>query len=124
MMNNQSIKTEEAREMDADEITARIMKEIEDDKQKVEKVYAYNRKLGPGLQIHKVFSTRAGDGFAYYEIIKITKINVWIKWRNDLGIDVWQDSVLGQGGRFPRTSIEQIVLREEALAELFKGKRK
>jgi hypothetical protein len=65
--------------------------------------------LPEGLQVGKIFSTQVADGYAYYEIVRINKKTVRLKWRKELSPDGWNDAVLGQGGSFPKSSIHNII---------------
>jgi hypothetical protein len=72
-----------------------------------------------GLQIGKIFSVGVADGYAYYEIVKINKRTVQLRWRKDLCLDEYMDRILGEGGSFSRNIIESIIVGEDKLAEIF-----
>jgi len=69
--------------------------------------------LPDGLQKGKIFRIQVADGFAYYEITKVNKLTVIIKWREDLSLDSYQDRVLGVGGKIDKNRIENIVIWQE-----------
>jgi len=84
-----------------------------------EKEINKSNSLPDGLQNGKIIRTQVADGYAYYEIIKINKTTVRIKWRGDLCLDRWQDQILGSGGSFPKYIIENLAEQEEILKRIF-----
>lgn len=87
--------------------------------EKFDKEWAASHALPKGLVVGKLFRLPVGDGYAYYQIEKINKTTVRVKWRPDLDPDEWMDRVLGDGGSFPKKIIEPIIEGEEALYEIF-----
>lgn len=86
------------------------------------KEWAKSKALPEGLQVGKLFRLPHADGYAFYEVVKINKTTVRVKWRPDLCPDKWMDNILGEGGSFPIRTIEPIILREEGIAKLFATK--
>jgi hypothetical protein len=75
--------------------------------------------LPDGVQVGKIFSTQVADGYAYYEIVRVNKKTVRLKWRKELSPDGWNDAVLGQGGSFPKDSIANIIAQADAMKRIF-----
>ena len=83
---------------------------------------AASNALPDGLQVGKIFSTQVADGYAYYEIVRVNKQTVRLKWRKELSPDGWNDAVLGQGGSFPKHSIEHIIDSADAWKRILSKK--
>lgn len=92
---------------------------MEEERKHFDAEWAKSKALPEGLQVGKLFRTQVADGYAYYEVVKINKRTVRIKWREDLCADKWQDQILGAGGSFATNVIEPLILREEALDRIF-----
>ena len=80
--------------------------------------------LPKGLVPGKIFSISVADGYAYYEVVKVNKRTVRIKWRKDLCPDEYCYYGWGAGGSFPISLIEPLVDGEERIAEMFAEQRK
>ena len=80
---------------------------------------AKSKALPKGLVPGKIFQIGVADGYAYYEVVKVNKRTVKIKWRKDLCCDEYQYYGWGTGGSFPISLIEPLILGEERLAEMF-----
>ena len=78
-----------------------------------------SKALPKGLQIGKIFSISVADGYAYYEISKIFKTRVHLKWRRDLCPDHYSDHHFGHGGSFDRQDVERYVIMGDSLTKLF-----
>jgi hypothetical protein len=100
-----------------------VMDEINAQIAMIQKAFEESAARGKGLLVGKLFRTQVADGYAVYQVVKINKSSVKVKWRKDLALDGWQDQTLGAGGTFPKRCVEQPILREEALAEIFSRKR-
>ena len=67
----------------------------------------------------RLLSIPMGDGYAVYEVTKVTPKTATVKWRPDAAMDDWQDQILGDGGTFPRDRIEPLVERQDRISSLF-----
>ena len=65
-----------------------------------------SKALPKGLQVGKIFSIGVADGSAYYEITKIFKARVHLKWRRELCPDHYMDHHFCQGGSFEKWDVE------------------
>lgn len=97
----------------------KIRKEIAEEEKRLQQALKKNRELGDGLKIGKIFRVRVADGYSFYEITDIKKDTVKIKWRKDLCIDNYMDSVLYNGGYFPKNSIERLMKWEDEMSKIF-----
>ena len=88
-----------------------------------EKAMAESRALPKGLVPGKLLRIGVADGYAWYQVVKVNKKTVRIKWRKDLCCDEYQYYGWGVGGSFPISLIEPLILGEERLAELFAKKK-
>ena len=82
---------------------------------------AEQKKLPEGICVGKVFRIQVADGYAWYEVTKVTKRRAHIINRQDLGYDGWTDYYLGDGGSFDKDRIASFIERDEAIAKLFSG---
>lgn len=85
---------------------------------------AKSNALPEGVVVGKLVNTPVADGYAWYEVVKVGKKTVKLKWRPDLCPDKWRDAVLGEGGSFPLQSIARIVNFREGMRKLFSQKKK
>jgi hypothetical protein len=81
-----------------------------------------SKALPDGLQVGKLFRFQVADGYAYYQVEKIGKKSVKVKWRFDLCPDRYTDRILGSGGSFPKNMIEKVIMQEEAIYRIFAKK--
>ena len=79
---------------------------------------AKSTALGPGLVLGKIFSIGVADGYAYYEVVRVNKKTVRIKWRKDLCLDDYQYFGWGEGGLVDIGLIEQRVRGMDNMAML------
>ena len=75
--------------------------------------------LPDGLQVGKIIQKGVGDGYAYYEITKIFKKTVHLKWREDLSCDGYIDAVLVNGGPTPIQMVEGLVSMADGWLKMF-----
>ena len=80
---------------------------------------AKQKELPEGLTVGKFFRIQVADGYAFYEVTKINKRTVRVKWRKDLSCDGYRDVVLGAGGSCNIELARTLIEGEEALAKLF-----
>ncbi len=78
--------------------------------------------LGDGLVVGKLFEIQVDDGYSWYEIVKINKNTVRIKWRSDITLDGYQDWYLGIGGSFSKNKIENVINHRDAINRIFAKK--
>lgn len=88
-----------------------------------DKEIAKAAQLPPGLCAGKLFSIPVADGEAYYEVVKVFKKTVRIKWRQDLSLDDYRDWMLEDGGSFPRNKIEPLVVGQEELSKILANRK-
>lgn len=74
--------------------------------------------LGTDLVVGKIFSIGVADGYAYYEVVRVNKKTVRIKWRKDLCLDEYCYYGWGGGGTFDKELIEHKVVCQDSLAML------
>ena len=65
--------------------------------------------LPDGFQVGKIIETPVADNYAYYEITKVNKNTVRLKWREDLSLDGYMDGILFTGGKIDKNRIEHLV---------------
>lgn len=85
-----------------------------------EEEIAKSDTLPKGLVPGKIFQIGVADGYAYYEVVKVNKKTVKIKWKKDLCCDEYQYYGWGVGGSFPISLIEPLVIGAENIAAMFK----
>jgi hypothetical protein len=78
-----------------------------------------SNSLPDGLHVGKIFSLGVADGNAYYEVVKVFKTKVRIKWRKLLCPDHYSDRVLGHGGSFDKHIIEGLVSQADCMRRMF-----
>jgi len=84
---------------------------------------AVSNSLPDGLQVGKIFTMSVADGYAYYEVVKINKTTVRIKWRKELCPDHYSDMILGHGGSFQKRIIEPIINMQDGWKKIMVGKK-
>ena len=80
---------------------------------------AKSKALSEGIRIGKIFDIVVADGYAYYEISKVFKTKVHLKWRRDLCPDRYMDHHFRDGGSFDRQDVEGYIERQEAMFKIF-----
>ena len=68
------------------------------------------------------FRIGVADGYAYYEVEKVFKTRVRLKWRKDLCLDGYSDHHFCGGGSFSRADVERYISYEEGMAKIFSKK--
>lgn len=79
---------------------------------------AKSEALPDGLQVGKIFGIPVADGAAHYEITKINKRTVRVKWREDLSLDDYKDMICGDIATIPKDRIEVTVRLDDAMREI------
>ena len=92
---------------------------MKEQQRKTDAAVEESKKLPKGICVGKLFTVPVADGCAFYEVMSIGKLMVNIIWRPDLHPDQYRDLVLGDGGKFPKVTIERIILQRGALDEAF-----
>jgi hypothetical protein len=77
-----------------------------------------DKEAGEGLKKDRMFSMPVADGCACYVVTKVNKKTCRIEWRN-FGADRYYDRVLGWGGTFDKSIIEQQVGYADGRRKLF-----
>ncbi len=68
-----------------------------------------SQALPKGLVKGKIFQIGVADGYAYYEVVRVYKNTVRIKWRKDLSLDEYCYFGWGAGGLVDIRLIDQRV---------------
>jgi len=70
-----------------------------------------NAELGEGISVGKVFRVGVADGYSYYEITRVNKKTVRVKWVSNkwLNGDGYHSPILGDGGSFQTHIIDRLV---------------
>jgi len=71
--------------------------------------FAKVANLPDGLHVGKMFSISVADGEAWYQITKILKTKVQLKWRKDLCPDQYADHHFFHGGSFDKNDVERYI---------------
>ena len=74
--------------------------------------------LDKGLVKGKIFNIGVADGYSYYEIVKVNKTTVRIKWREDLCCDKYQYYAWGEGCNVPIHLVEHLITAAENLTRI------
>ncbi len=82
-----------------------------------------NEAMENGVVIGKIFRIGVADGYAYYEISKVYKTKVHLKWRKDLCLDGYSDHHFCGGGSFSRSDVERYISFEEGMKKIFSKKK-
>jgi hypothetical protein len=77
-----------------------------------------SRALGKGIQVGKIFGISVADGKAWYEIVKIGKKTVKVKWRKDLTLDGYKDWNLGEGGTVKISVVSPIINWDDIIQDM------
>ncbi|KKN55686.1 hypothetical protein LCGC14_0579880 [marine sediment metagenome] len=75
----------------------------------------HNAVLGKGLVVGKIFQIGVGDGYAFYEVIRINKTTVSVKWVENefLNPDEYMDFMIGGESTINKDKIQCIIECEE-----------
>ena len=82
--------------------------------------YEKSHALGSGVKVGKLFNVAVADGLAHYEIIRVNKKTVRVKWREDLATDGYKDWNLGDEGTIEISIVEPRLAYQEKLEEIIK----
>jgi hypothetical protein len=72
-----------------------------------------------GEILWRYFRRNVADGYAYYQIIKVTKKTATIKVCRGICLDEWTDNMLGEENTLPLKMIEELMYSRDALETLF-----
>jgi hypothetical protein len=59
------------------------------------------------------------DGYAYYQIVKVSKKNATVKLCRGICLDEWTDNLLGEECTIPLCLVESLIGQKDALNKLF-----
>ena len=77
---------------------------------------AKSAALPKGVVVGKVFGIGVADGYAYYEVVRVNKKTVRIKWREDITLDSYQYFAWGTGCSVPAHLVASLIGHEEIIA--------
>lgn len=72
-----------------------------------------------GEILWRYFRRPVGDGYAYYQIIKVTKKTAKVKICRGVALDEWTDSLLGEECTLPIDKVKEIIYNHDVLHNLF-----
>ena len=70
-----------------------------------------------GTRVGMTFRIPCADSYAHYQVIGQTKHTYRVAWL-EIG-DAWNDHYFGQGGKFPKETVDRHIDREQALRRIF-----
>jgi hypothetical protein len=69
--------------------------------------------------LYRYFNRPVADGYAWYQVVKVTQKTATVKWCDGICLDDYQDMMLGDESTLPRTMVEKLVSSRIALEKLF-----
>ena len=77
-----------------------------------------------GLLLWRYFNVNVADGYAYYQVVKVTKKSAIVEICRGICLDEWTDRILGESCQLPIDRVEELIKRKDALYNLFGGGKK
>jgi len=72
-----------------------------------------------GEILWRYFRRNVADGYAYYQIIKVTKKTAVVKICRGICLDEWTDNLLGEECSLPIQKVQELMYNRDALDNLF-----
>jgi hypothetical protein len=74
-----------------------------------------------GLLLWRYFRRNVADGYAYYQIVRVTKKSAIVEVCRGICLDEWTDNMLGESCELPIKIVEDLIKQKDALEKLFGG---
>jgi len=74
-----------------------------------------------GEILWRYFRRNVADGYAYYQIVKVTKKTAVVKICRGICLDEWTDNLLGEECSLPIQKVQELIYSRDAMAKLFGG---
>jgi len=74
-----------------------------------------------GLLLWRNFRRNVADGYAYYQVIKVTKKSAIVEVCRGICLDEWTDNMLGEVCELPIKLVEDLISQKDAMDKLFYG---
>ena len=72
-----------------------------------------------GEILWRYFKRPVADGYAYYQVVKVTKKTALIKICRGVALDEWTDNLLGEECSLPIEKVQEIIYNYDVLENLF-----
>ena len=72
-----------------------------------------------GLLLWRSFRRNVADGYAYYQVIKVTKKSAIVEVCRGICLDEWTDNMLGEVCELPIKLVEDLISQKDAMDKLF-----
>lgn len=69
----------------------------------------------------RYFKVNVADGYAYYQVVKVTKRSAIVQICRGICLDEWTDMVLGESCKLSIEKVQELVNRKDRLYNLFGG---
>jgi hypothetical protein len=77
-----------------------------------------------GELLWRNFRRNVADGYAYYQIVKVTKKSAIVEVCRGICLDEWTDNMLGEACGLPLSLVESMIGQKDAMNKLFGSIRK
>lgn len=74
-----------------------------------------------GLLLWRYFRRNVADGYAYYQIVKVTKKTAIVEVCRGICLDEWTDNMLGESCELPIDIVDNLIKQKDAMEKLFGG---
>lgn len=72
-----------------------------------------------GELLWRNFARNVADGYAYYQITKVTKEYAKVEVCRGVCLDEWTDNMLGESCQLPLNIVKNMIAQKDAMARLF-----
>jgi hypothetical protein len=69
--------------------------------------------------LYRYFNRQVADGYAWYQVTKVTQKTATVKWCDGICLDDYQDMMLGDEATLSRVMVEKLVSSRIAMDKLF-----
>lgn len=74
-----------------------------------------------GELLWRYFRRNVADGYAYYQIVKVTSLSASVEVCRGICLDEWTDDMLGEKCTLPKSVIQSLINQKDAIERLFGG---
>ena len=74
-----------------------------------------------GELLWRYFRRNVADGYAYYQVVKVTKKSAIVEVCRGICLDEWTDNMLGDSCQLPIKIVDDLIKQKDAMEKLFGG---
>ena len=74
-----------------------------------------------GELLWRYFRRNVADGYAYYQVVKVTKKSAIVEVCRGICLDEWTDNMLGDSSQLPIKIVDDLIKQKDAMEKLFGG---